>query len=461
MAYSQVTLGQFVAEISASLGDPGNVWWPVAQVSAAVKESLLLWGGFSSYWRERGVFQTSPRVPFYDLSHYLPNLRARTVTLGEVVTDIQWSLLEPGNGISGTGMTSMFTVQQIIGAVARARNEFVLDARLPARAGVTALTWDQATGTWDDATFTWDEAGIGNNLPIMVPPPEGRVQLPDEVALVARAAWRDALSGIWRPLRREDPWSAFGVLGDWNLNPTLPIAYSTAETRPVELQLIPGPLASGTLDLVWIPTISMDLGNAASLLEIPDEFAPAVKYRALWELLSQEGPGADPWRAKYSLERYKMIVQASGMMRSVLNVLVNNRLVRLDTLDALDAGNYLWENLPGTPRLGATVYDLLALSPVPPGIAGITCDVVRSAPIPASAGDYLQLGKEELPYLADYCRHVLSFNLGGGEFQSTLEAHDNFLKGASQRGGILGDKTRYLAPLFGQASKEAFVVQPA
>lgn len=459
--YSQTTLGALVDQIATTLQDPSHTYWTVDEISRAVKEGLRLWGGFTSYWRERGEFSTSPGVPFYDLASKLPDLRSRTVTGEDLIIEMQYSLLESPTGSAWTGQTGMFTLAQFTQAIARGRNQFALDARLPYQAGLTTgITWDQASMTWDDLTLTWDQladAGSGA-VPAMPPPPNGRVQLSDQVALIARLAWR-TISGVYTPLRREDPWTAMGFSPTWNLSPGVPVAFSQTETMPLEIQLYPEPLDQGSLDILWVPSIPVT--NMALPLGIPDEFASAVKYHALYEILASDGPGQDTFRSKYALERYKMIVQAAQLMRSILALTVNGVPCRLDTLAALDSGDPTWETLQGTSTISGVAFDTLGLAKVPGAILGISADVVRSAPIPAGLGSYIQLGREELAYLIGYVTHALSFKLGGGEFQESFAGHDDFLAGAGQRSKLLSQRTKMLGPVFAQPAKEEGVSHAA
>ena len=428
--YSQATLA---AEVLEALADPSAVYWSLDEVYRAINEALLYWGALTSYWRERGQFSTVAATPFYDLSVQLPTLRARTYTFGQLTKEIQYALQEPANGVAGTNMTSQFTIGRLTNALKRARSEFVLDSRLP-------LTF----GPFNFA-----------------PAANGRVSLDQTIALIARAAWKDTFSGVFQPLRREDAWGADSYNALWAQTPaTLPYAYSMAETRPIELQFIPPAISSGQLHLVYASTPDLTIADGTSFA-LPDEFALAAKYGAMYDMLSNYSEGFDPLRAQYSLERYNAAVEAAKMMRSVARVQVNNLPVPLDTLWNLDAARPTWQNRQGSPNYAATAYDLVALSDVPNGVYGISCDLVRSAPLPVLTTDYIQVGHEDIPYLFDYTRHVLSFKLGGAEFAATMPLYDNFLQGAAQRNKLLAAKARYLTPLFGQGQIEEAEVPAA
>ena len=240
----------------------------------------------------------------------------------------------------------------------------------------------------------------------------------------------------------------------------MPFAYSTVETRPLEIQLIPPPNDGGILQLVCALTADIDTTDEDAPLLLPNEYVHAIKYYALHSILSGQNETHDAMRGQYALERYNSIIRVSESRRSVLRVQLNNRNLPLDTLYALDQARYAWQNQRGLPKFAAASFDLLALAPVPNGNYGVSCDLVASAPLPATFDDYVQLGREEIPYILDYARHLLSFKLGGDEFASSFPLYDNFQAGAARRNTRLAETTRYLTPLFGQPEKEQDV-QPA
>ena len=74
---------------------------------------------------------------------------------------------------------------------------------------------------------------------------------------------------------------------------------------------------------------------------------------------------------------------------------------------------------------------------------------------------FIQVGYEELQYIVDLARHILSFKLGGEEFQTTFALYDNFQMGAQQRSTILGYQARYLKDLFGVPARQEEIVHAA
>src|SRR5262249_60112836 len=105
-------------------------WWSADEIARAIREGLLYWGALTAYWRTRNAFSTTAGSFFYDLALEFPADRARTYGYQNITKEIQYALLEPANGISGTGMTSQFQITQITAAEQRARNQFVIAARI-------------------------------------------------------------------------------------------------------------------------------------------------------------------------------------------------------------------------------------------------------------------------------------------------------------------------------------------
>ncbi len=421
--YSQYTRSQFTSELAIALSDPNHTYWALDELERALNEALLHWGALSSYWTTSGLFDTVANTPFYDLSAELPALRTRAYTLGNLYKEIQYHLFEPATGVAGGGIgaTDQFTITQITNALARRRNQFVIDSRIP-------LTFSQV------------------NVPA---PPVDTMAITQDVALIARAAWIDAATGVVTPLRRTDTFAAQSYSPIWNLNPGKPYGYSQVESMPLTLILVPPPLASGAIHLTYAKTITMAVADA-TLLQVPDEFAGTIKWGALYEILSTNSQGYDPIRTKYALERYTAGIELTAMLRSVMRVRANNIVLPVTTLARLDAGTPYWQTGTGPIEKVACAYDLLAFKSVPGAVYSITCDVVQAAPLPTADGDFIQVGPEEMGYLMDYCRHILQFKVGGVEFVQSMPLYDNFLKGATQRNKLIAAKARYLTPLFNQ-----------
>jgi hypothetical protein len=423
--YTQYTQDSLVAAISTAMGDPTNLYWLQDEIARAINEALLYWGALTAYWRDRGTFSTTPSTPFYDLSAQLPALRARTYAVDDITREVQYALFELSTGVPGTGLTLQFTPAQITSAVMQAADQFGIDCTLP-------------------LNFS--------NFDIGTAPPDGRMALDQTIVAVSRVAFRDVTTGIWTILRREDEWSAQSIMPQWNLNPGTPQAYAMADAPPLVLQMLPAPVNSGTIHILFSEALPLTPTGPTSLLYIPNEFVLSIKWYALYLLLNSYNEGYDPYRAKYALERYRQVVATTDSMCSVNRIQVNGQLLPLDTIWNLDAAVPWWMNTTGLPAYAASTADVICLVPMAGASpCSVLCDVVCSAPLPVLGTDYIQLGREEIPYIIDYVCHILSFKIGGTEFGSTFGLYDNFLAGARQRNQLLSTRVRYLTSLFEQA----------
>jgi len=431
--YNQRTLADIAGEIAA-LSDPSLRYWNTSEIYAAIREAMYEWSGVTSYWRERGAFtinpptSTSPPTYFYNLATVLPVIRTRVRTFDSIIKEIQAHLCEPESGYVGSNMSGQFTIGEIVAAVIRARNRFVLDAELP-------LT-------------------IAPALPVSAPPAD-RLPLPPTTALVHAAYWVDS-NGAHYPLHRSDPTAMDASNPIWTLTPDRPVAFSQGETRPIELQLYPPPISNGELEMLSVDTRSLTIPDitATTLLGIPDDFAHAVKYSAMADILSLDGESSSPLVSTYCQFRYSSVVRAARAHRSVLRVQVNNKPVGLVPLQSLDSIQSGWHSSRGTPTIAATVYDIITFHKLPSATFGVTCDVARSAPVPASGIDFIQLGLEDIAGIVNYAQHYLSIKLGGAEFRQTFPMYDEFQRSAVKRNDILRAQSRYLTTLFEQSRWE-------
>ena len=428
--YSQYSLNTLTAEISNLLADPNNRYWTVPEIALAINEGMFVWGAITNYWRASGSFNTVPNTAYYDLSVQRPTLRTRLLTLGSVVQDIQFALLEaaPGNSVTGVGMSGQTTVTAILNAINRARNRFVLDSVLP---------------------FTV------NTQAVNAPPANGVVQFANTIGYLHRAAWQDNASGTWTTLWRQDNYSADAGLPNWLGTPGIPRMFSESNLTPLDIQLIPPAANPGVLETASVLSQMLNLTTPATTFGVPDEWVHAIKWGALSELLSVGSMLADPARAKYAEMRYQQAVDFAKGDGSVLRVMFGNTPLIIDTLNNVDAGQPFWRNQQGAPQAAGVLYDIVAVVPGAPQAAyTLTADVVQSAPVPTNGNDTIDLGPEDIGHLVDYVIHILSFKMGGKELESTFGRYNDFMTATTFRKQINKAKIQYLKPTLNQPSRE-------
>jgi hypothetical protein len=103
------------------------------------------------------------------------------------------------------------------------------------------------------------------------------------------------------------------ALPGWETVPGLPVGYADLGGATLTLQLVPTPLAAGTVELLYIARPAFVTGEGGTL-PVPDEFASGVKYATLSQLLSQVGRLQDPERAKYCDRRYQITTIAAQIL---------------------------------------------------------------------------------------------------------------------------------------------------
>jgi hypothetical protein len=410
MPYTAPTLTQAIAALASRLNDPANVHWTSDELHSWLIEALRTWQAWTSHWRDRGTLTLADPDTFYDLTTDLSgNLLAQTVTNGDLVYDLQLALMEPTAPFGTWTGTDQFTLQQLSDAIQRRRDQFLRE-----------------TGYYQT------HAEI-----VVTMPANGRYQLSEDVLIVRRAAYlQTGVGNFNRPLLRTDDWAAASYLPGWRSSADVPRAYSTSDTPPLYFQFIP-PGSDGTLDLVSInkgpavdPLVDASLG-------IPDNWAWVVKYGALADLLGGDGLALDPQRAAYCEQRWQQGMDLCVRNPVILNAYnSSNAVMQLASLNEADKYSPTWQLTPGTPRKLLTAGQNLVASWPPPFNSSpgypVTLDVVCNAPVPAVAGDILQIGQDVYDSILDLAQHIALFKQGPGELELSMA----LLERAARAAGI-------------------------
>lgn len=405
MAYASLTLVAARTALADRLADPALVRWVAAELDGYLREALRTWNAYTASYRSRGTFQTTSQQAFYDLPTVLPALRGQTVTNRDLVTDLEYALLEPATPTTWTG-TDQFDMDDLVTAITRRRDQFLRD-----------------TGA------VLNEQSIG-----ISPSPAGRVPLPSNVLAVRRAAWRSP-SGLISALRRDDEWGASHYATRWPQQMRQPpLVYSIAATPPLQLQLIPPPQDTGALELLTVEAGAALAVSASTPLGVPNDWAWVIKWGALADLLGRDGLAADPARAAYCEARWQQGVQAATAAAVILDARINDQPCRVNSVSDADAFSPIWQSVSGIPRQMVTAgQNLLGCWPPPGAVAAggdysITIDVVANIPAPTADGDYLQIDAGTQDCLLDYAQHLASFKEGIALVQASQPLLDRFLR---------------------------------
>ena len=411
MPYTQITLSDLETALFQRVGD-GVFYSDVGaypEIKLYINEALRVWNSLANFWRDRVIFQTAAGQAFYKITAASTitnpaNLLVPTLTDSDLVAEIMYHLLEsqplqpdPIDTTTWRG-TDMFTLPWVLGALTRRRDQFLHE---------TAIT-------------------LNSTLVSGVISSEGRMNLPETTLDVRRIAWK-ALDGTHSHLWRMDEWEAQAQLPTWAYNPeSAPTGFSLILTPPVRIQLVPPPALGGQLDMLASNSGIPLTGGV--LLGIPDDWAWAIKWGAMADLLSNEGQGKDPDRAQYCEERFQQALAVARHDPDILSGQVNGQQVTLMSLQDLDSGNPAWQDGTGHPVSIAVERDIVALSPVPDGVYSVTLDILRPAPIPVNGTDIVQFGPEILDTIIAYAQHIAAFKEGGAEFTSTKLQFNDLLR---------------------------------
>lgn len=433
MAYTHTTWSTLQSQLSARLDDSGQLFWTSSEVVVLLTEALRTFGALSGFWRERGTVAISSGTAFYDIVTNLTNgvesILAYSVTDRDLIQAMQFHLLEDASSQSAWNGTEQFVLADLTNAIQRRRDQFLADTGIVVDRSVVSAP----------------------------PPPNSRVTLVDTIIDVRRVAWLGASPlNYYVPMWREDERLLTAAGATWSTTSGTPEAWSVTSTPPLQLQLAPPPVASGQLELLAVSTgASLDPTTSATVLGIPDDLTPGVKWGALADLLDKDGAARDPGRAAYCEQRYQQYVQLARVAPVVVHAEVNGVATIPSTVQELDSSEPNWQNRPNTPTdVAIAAPNLIAVSPMPNVTASVTLDVVRRTPVPALGSTNVSLGREQLDAILDYAEHLALFKVGGNEFEATQPAAARFAQQALTFNERLSAATRSLVASAGQSRRE-------
>jgi hypothetical protein len=425
--YTHTTLSDAMAALGARLINP--LYYTQPELQFSIIQAIRMWQAATTVYRERATFNTSINTPFYDLTVQIPTpippVGGGTTSRGlglnvtdqDLFSEIAYHLLEPSSRTGWIG-SAQFTQDTVLKSLQRSRNQFLSDT-----------------------------AAVQSAFSIIGPnPPTSRISLPDKTIDIRRIAWIDTPGGLHYQIFRDDDFSATSFNPGWPQNPGIPQIYSSAVSPPTTIEVIPGPLNVGTLELVTVQNgPDLTLAGGGVVLGIPDDFAWAVKYGALAILFALDGTTLDPARAQYCRSLYQIGVELAKINPSVLMVRINDELIYTGSIFDMDTYMPGWEDKPGAPIYSAmSGRNILAVGPIADAVGyGVTVDYVPNAPIPIQLGDFIQIGRESLDAVLGMAQCICAFKQGGDEFMSTIPYQKEFLRIAAVQNSKLAANAIY------------------
>lgn len=483
--YPPITRATMRGALSARLNNAQ--FWSTPELNAYLQEALTSWQAMARYWRALDTFDTQPGVFFYDLSTQLSGLSYNT-TDAQMLSVMEYQLIEPQSGIPSNPTwqgTDMFPQDAYTGSLNRRRDRFLLESqsvvghytangivagspRLTLPASLidlrrVAFQKAPASGTVNtsivNGTFLVTNLGTGdafisdgswNGLPITI---NGVAYVIAGVisagllTLTKSAGTQDGVAfsvgGPYTVLWRDDEFGANAYSSEWTTSVGLPtpLAYSVVVAQPYTLQFLPPPGDVGALDVLAIAQGAPLNPSTGVVLGIPDNFSWAVKWGAMADLLSQDGPGRDLQRAAYADQRFREGVALCRQMPTVINGTINGQVAELDTVFNFDSYQSGWHNTSGQPTaLGLASQTMLATSSVPDDIYSVGLDVVTNCPVMTDDTTPIGITVDQMNVIVSEAQHIAIFKEGGQEFANSMVLHENFVKYAAMyRSKSLGE----------------------
>lgn len=398
MAYSYLTLAQLRTELLARLQDSGAAFTTVAEANIYIAEALHVLNAQTLIWNQDFTFDFNPGDTWETLN-FASSPRERTITDTDIYTQMEAMLLEPMSGGTWTG-TNQYNIGLLSAALQYRRDELLLQS------GANPVRFLQAA-------------------PLMAM----RSSLPDSTLDLCRVRYIAVDSSMPYVLGREDvnTVNSFGPL--LNIKPGSPESWLITANQPLQFDVSCPPNQPATLDLIVNFAGASFVPPATTVLGLPDDWAWVAMYGALADVLANSPEGADPAREKYCNQRYAQGVKAMLKMPWLLQASVASIPVDTPSFKEMDAWLQNWETRQPAedPNIVVGGIDFVALAPFPTTVTvSSVLTVIGNAPIPVADDDEVQLSRDGVDAVLDYCQHIASFKRGGTDFAQTMPLFEQF-----------------------------------
>jgi hypothetical protein len=421
--YQWLTFSAARQQLAARLADPGNAFWLDAENGSYIVEALRTWNALTFAWKSVFTFTVAAasKPTWYSLGLLAGSPRLRTLTDSALYTAMEYHLLEPATGSTWTG-TSQFSIADLSLALQRCRDE-----------ALQVANCNQANPTAIAATLN-----------------QRRVVLPDTFLDVARARWVPTMGSPVTLMRNDETGLNYYQPGYLQTDAVTPTQYNLASVPPLTLEVDIPPAQPGAYDVIALLAGVPFNPPTASLLNVPDDNAWALKWGALADVLGRESEATDRLRAQYCTSRYTDGVKLLTNTPWVMEAFINNVPANFVSMTEMDWYRPGWDS--GAPDyqvviLGGT--DFFTVVPDPANDLSVTLTTLGNAPVPVADGDYIQCSRDVWDVILDYAQFLAAFKQGGAEFEAALELERGFMTAAMATNGRL-EKLGLFADVFEQ-----------
>ena len=421
MAYADITLTEAEDLLARLLADPDKIRFVSDELQTRIIEAVRTWSALSGiYDATSNPIAIAAGSVFVDL----PALGADpgipyTLLESDLLGPIEYALIEPKQIVAWSG-SEMFTLAELQEAIRRRRDQFLLETRCRV---------DRV------------------QLPA-TPLPSGSASyaLPDTTVAVMRVAWAESAGGKVTPVWRSNHWSVRTSRPGLQQTVGLPRVYDFHSYAPPSLAPSPVPSDNGTFDLLLVRSGAIVTGGL-TYLGIPDDFAWAIQWGALADLLSKDGPSRDYARSLYCERRYRLGVAAMLERQTITDVTINGQPMKFTTIGALDSGRLYWQNRSAAiPLYAAPVgANMIVLADPPSSACNLVVRILRNAPVPTLGygAEFVQVGREFLDMILGYAVHLSMFKIGGTEFAATTHLANAMFDAAAEFNARLRESSAF------------------
>lgn len=432
--YTHTTFEEAKNRLASLLGDPTKVFYTDSELGVYLQEALRFWGLAAQYWRQTLTLRTVPGQAFYDITSSVRDGNgsfplAYKATDRTLINSINLALMEPQifDWSLGWQGTEQFNLSAMADILAHSRDDILRQSACVITEQVHAVT-----AGLQRVNLTESTQGISTGTIVRGSIQEYNSQILPLFAIDYYQAQATVDTASWPAQGR-------------------PKAYTLNHAPLLALDLWPSPLNNGDLRL-YSQQVGGELNPSLqeTTIPIPTDAALILKYRAMEDILASDGLSRAPEIADYCRQRWQHGLEFLSLYNSVIWADIGGRRMTISSQAQLDSSRPLWQNTSGQPRsVQQLSWNLISLYPVPDGEYDLTFDMVVSAPVPESDGDYMDIGPQYLQAIYDYAQHIAMIKVQGAEFNATMNLYEDTIKVALEhQANIAATAVNYSAAMF-------------
>ncbi len=405
--YQRATLSDLRTSTNSRVGSA--LFYADPEIDAAINEALKIWNLFTGQWNGTESVATTSDTIFYSTT-----LVTNAVTDQNLLNEMQYHMMETAN--SGSSMTSdIWTLAEVQRYLNDRHRQLIGSGKL-------ILAVDNSISTVI-GTASYDLNDIS-----------------DKLVDIHRVAWVDASGNSFGLARVDELQSDLLDADPANATPKM---YSLGNQANLTIELIPAPVAAGTLHVTYSDQ-GTDLANTGVAVNVPDDFSPYVKWGMMADMLYRDGQANDPTRAEYCYKRFQEGLALAKTYDVRRRVLLGTAVLEPTSMWGLDWGKPQWQSSTSTPTrwfpVGAKQIGIYPAHNAGGGTLNI--EGQKSAPKLVLDGDFVDLSEQYIGAILDYVQHIMAFKQSGS-FTGTLPLLRNFLSVAQRASNKLAIQGLY------------------